>query len=438
MEGEFREGGSVFVSVCGRVQRIDIPEASLEGLCAVVAARFDLGGVLRFVADEEGEPEVQTDEQLERYILERRTLRVLIGDGTLSELEQRMWQLRQLQWGFFQDEVSRTSNSQLALRSETRQLRQALEQSARREVELTGELMSERRAREKAEAAALERHDNLVAELRREARAREASEAALKKEIEDCRQSALKYAAASERQTAELKNALVEESRSRGKNIEALLSEWAASQAEIRTALDTLRLEAEKNAQDVETQAKGLVREAAAREAFEQFFGEKLRGAELSIGRIEGTASQLDKRLEAAKDEAADATRAEAAERVAGDQELQWVVCELRDEARKQAEGRILSPVASHFGEVPIEVMKPASQLSTSSTVSVTPSTRIAFPQVAVVTGSAQQRSPSAGPLGRSTTPPPFGPGQQPAQPAQVVRRSGAYIQPARARPWPA
>merc|ERR1719171_1145066 len=106
--------------------------------------------------------------------------------------------------------------------------------------------MSERRAREKAEAAALERHDNLVAELRREARAREASEAALKKEIEDCRQSALKYAAASERQTAELKNALVEESRSRGKNIEALLSEWAASQAEIRKAMDAVRAEVER------------------------------------------------------------------------------------------------------------------------------------------------------------------------------------------------
>merc|ERR1719230_963064 len=139
---------------------------------------------MRFVADEDGEPEVQTEEQLVRYVADRRTLRVVIGDSCMAELEQRMWQLRQLQWGFFQDELSRAKNGQVAVRSETRQLRQALEQSARREVELTGELMSERRAREKAEQASFDRHESICAELRRETRAREAAESAMKKDIE--------------------------------------------------------------------------------------------------------------------------------------------------------------------------------------------------------------------------------------------------------------
>merc|ERR1719379_2189418 len=194
-----------------------------------------------------------------------------------------------------------------------KQLRETLEKSARREVELTGELMNERRQREKMDQASLERHEVLCGELRREQRARDATEAALRKEIEDARQVALKFAANAERQNSELKGAVVEESRNRGKNIEALLAEWAGSQAEIRQAIEGVRQDLDRGTQDAERQAKGLVREASAREAFEQFFGEKIRSVELALGKFEGLQGDLDRRIE----EAHDAARAESSERVA-------------------------------------------------------------------------------------------------------------------------
>merc|ERR1719235_317872 len=181
-----------------------------------------------------------------------------------------------------------------------RQLRAALEQSARREVEFTGELMNERRAREQAERAAADRHEALISELRREQRAREASEQKLAKDIEEGRQAQLRTSAQVERQVSELKSAVVDESRARGKNIEALLSEWAGSQAEIRQALDGVRGDIERSMADQERQAKGLLREASAREAFEQFFGEKVRAVELSLEKLAGSATDLDRRLVAA------------------------------------------------------------------------------------------------------------------------------------------
>merc|ERR1719386_49115 len=241
---------AVYVAVCGRVERIDVAEMTLEGLCAAVSARFDIGDRLRFISDEEGEPEVSTDDHLKRLAKQKQTLRVLIGDTALSDLEQRMWQLRQLQWGFFQDELARVKNHQQGLRNEMRQLRTAMEQSARREVELTGEMMNERRLREKSEQASVERYEALCAELRREQRARDTTEASLRKDLEDARQAALKFAANAERQNTELKGAILEESRNRGKNIEALLAEWAGSQAEIRQAIEGVRSDLEQHAQD--------------------------------------------------------------------------------------------------------------------------------------------------------------------------------------------
>merc|ERR1719379_1857347 len=122
-----------------------------------------------------------------------------------------------------------------------KQLRETLEKSARREVELTGEMMNERRLREKSDQASVERYEALCAELRREQRARDSTEAALRKDLEDARQAALKFSANAERQGTELKGAILEESRNRGKNIEALLAEWAGSQAEIRQAIEGVR-----------------------------------------------------------------------------------------------------------------------------------------------------------------------------------------------------
>jgi hypothetical protein len=283
---------------------VDVAELTLEGLCAAVSARFDIGDRLRFISDEEGEPEVSTDDHLKRLAAQRQTIRVLIGDTALSDLEQRMWQLRQLQWGFFQDELARLKNHQQGVRNEMRQLRTALEQSARREVELTGELMNERRVREKSDQAATERHEALCAELRREQRARDTTEASLRKDLEDARQAALKFAANAERQNTELKGAIMEESRNRGKNIETLLAEWAGSQAEIRQAIEGVRTDLDRGAQDSERQAKGLLREASAREAFEQFFGEKIRSVELGMGKFEGAQSDLNRRISCAVVEA--------------------------------------------------------------------------------------------------------------------------------------
>jgi hypothetical protein len=302
--------------VCGRVERVDVPELSLEGLCAAVSARFDIGDRLRFITDEEGEPEVSSDEHLRQLARQKQTLRVLIGDSALSDLEQRMWQLRQLQWGFFQDELARVKNSQQGLRNEMRQLRTALEQSARREVELTGELMNERRHREKMDQASLERHEALCAELRREMRARDATEAALRKDLEDARQAALKFAANAERQNTEVKAALQEEARNRGKNIEALLAEWAGNQAEVRQAMEGVRNDIDRGGEDAERQAKGLVREASAREAFEQFFGEKIRNVELILGKLEGVHTDFDRRIVAATKEAQDAMKLASRENV--------------------------------------------------------------------------------------------------------------------------
>jgi len=288
---------AVYVSVCGRVESVAVLEMSLDGLCTAVAQRFDIGDRLRFISDEEGEPEVANDDHLKRLVQQRQTLRVLISDSALSDLEQRMWQLRQLQWGFFQDELTRSKNQANAVRSEVRQLRQVVEQCARREVEITNELLGERQARERLEAQMAERHETVVQELRREQRARDTAEAALRKELEDARQTALKYAAASDRAIQEVKGSLGEETRNRGKNIEALLSEWATSQAEVRQAMEAVRGDVDTGKQESDRTAKDVLRETSARQAFEQFFGEKVRVVEGALGKVEGNTSELEQRL---------------------------------------------------------------------------------------------------------------------------------------------
>lgn len=426
MEGE---DVPVFVSVCGRVERIDVPEVTLQALRVAVETRFDLGGKLRFVSDEDGDPEVTSDEQLIRLVRMKQTLRVLIGDSALSELEQRMWQLRQFQWGFFQDELSRLKNSQSALRNETKQLRCALEQSARREVELTSELMNERRLREKSEQQMLEQHKDLTADLRREQRAREAAETAMKKDIEDARQMSLRFSASAERQVTELRNALVDESRTRGKNIEALLSEWASSQAEIKGEIGELHAEIEKTGGDVDKNTKSLLRETSAREAFEQFFADKIRTVEAGVSKLDNGTKDLDSKLKAVADDAIEGMKKEASERAAADCEIQWAICELRDRtATAQANLNLspshLSPNAS-IEEEPEQKQIPTSALSTVSTVSasgnsiqplVSGTTRVVS-----MAPMGSQRPQSAGP-GRPQTPPPF------AQPTWMGTMAGRPV----------
>jgi hypothetical protein len=383
---------AVYVAVCGRVERVDVAELTLDGLCAAVSARFDIGDRLRFISDEEGEPEVSTDDHLKRLAKQRQTLRVLIGDTALSDLEQRMWQLRQLQWGFFQDELARVKNHQQGLRNEMRQLRTALEQSARREVELTGELMNERRLREKSDQNSVERHEAICAELRREQRARDTTEAALRKDLEDARQAALKFAANAERQNSELKGAIMEESRNRGKNIEALLAEWAGSQAEIRQAIEGVRSDLDRGVQDAERQAKGLLREASAREAFEQFFGEKIRVIELSMGKVEGQNADLDRRIGSAMQEAQDSSRA-------GYQELRMIYSDLREDIdhQKAKASEVTLAVTSPVNPIISTQMLQPTMLSSST------ATLPRHPSPGPLT-----RSPSAlGAIHRSTTPPP-------------------------------
>merc|ERR1719375_1857870 len=225
-------------------------------------------------------------------------LRVVIGESALAELEQRMWQLRQVQLGFFQDELSRIKNAQLMHRNETKQLGESLEKARRERKELMDEILNERRARDKVEQITHDRFEAVAADVRQEGRAREAMEATLRKEIENARQGFVKYAAASERHMVELKSAVAEESGARGKSIEALLAEWAGDAAETRAALDALRSDVENQTKDAEQHTKGLLREGSAREAFEQFFGEKIKSVELMMGKIEERSGDIDGRID--------------------------------------------------------------------------------------------------------------------------------------------
>lgn len=430
---------AVYVAVCGRVERVDVTELTLEGLCAAVSARFDIGDRLRFISDEEGEPEVTTDDHLKRLALQRQTLRVLIGDTALSDLEQRMWQLRQLQWGFFQDELARVKNHQQGLRNEMRQLRTALEQSARREVELTGELMNERRVREKNDTASVERHEALCGELRREQRARDTTEASLRKDLEDARQAALKFAANAERQNTELKGLIMEESRNRGKNIETLLAEWAGSQAEVRQAIEGVRTDLSRGAEDAERQAKGLLREASAREAFEQFFGEKIRAVELSLGKFEGSQTDLDRRIAATLVEAQQATSAECAARTVKEQELRSLVGDLKDVVELQKVGVPVPNLTATINcgspsHLATRVLQPGTLTSSTATLPRHPSPGpmnrgIGASPGAMVTGAMQRALTPPPMLGTATmTIPPMG-----ASPKgqQVPLRRGSQQMPA-------
>merc|ERR1711957_303451 len=200
-----------------------------------------------------------------------------------------------------------------------------------------------RQIREKTEQVATERHEALVAELRREQRQHDATEATLRKEIEDVRQLTLKFAAGAERQTLEGTASLEEETSNRAKSVEVLLEEWAGSQQEIRQAMEVVRSDIDRAFQDHERHDKSFLREASTREAFEQFFGEKMRNVEVGVDKLASNHFELETRLE----EAHDATRMEAAERAACHQDLQMSLAYVQEQAqagRSRAATSELSP----------------------------------------------------------------------------------------------
>lgn len=309
---------AVWVNFCGSIDQLQLNELSLQGLCRAAAKHFDIGSELQFVADVEGEPDViavTSDEDVKRLARQRKPLRVIITDKGLSDLEKRMWELRQHQWGFFQDELARVKKQQITLRNEMRQLRTAMESTVKREVDLTGELLNERRLREKSDQELVERCEELGGELRREQRARDATEASLRKDLEDARQAALKFDAGSQRRDSELQGEVQLKAQEMGKLTEALLSEWANSHTDIRTKLEFVCTNVERGAQDAERQSQALRQEASAREAFEQFIGEKVHSVEVTLGKFQGVSADLDRRIGSVLQEAQEATSRETSER---------------------------------------------------------------------------------------------------------------------------
>lgn len=186
------------------------------------------------------------------------------------------------------------------------------ESAARLTSQLEQQSAEHHKLREHGERTSKEQNDALIAELRREQGVREAANAQMTFDIEEEKQSALRFTTQMERQIAELKNAIADESRARGRNMEAMLSELAGGQVDIRKALDTLRSEMMQITEDREQLAKGLLREASARENFEQSFKEKVR----SIG---DAADDLGRRLATA----IESMRKEVDDRQAADFELQ-------------------------------------------------------------------------------------------------------------------
>jgi len=350
------DGGSVYIAFSGQVERVDVAEVSLEALRQAVSARFGIGeSQLRFhLVEEDVETEVATDDELRSLVQQRQTLRVAPSDAAIAELEQRMGQLRQLQSGFLREEIARLRGGSQGLRGEVRQLRQLVEQAARREVELTSELLGERGRREQAEQAVAERLEAFAAELHREQRAREVGETALRREMEEARQMILKFAAASEKQVLEVRSALAEETRSRGKSVEALLSEWAGSQAEVRQAIESVRSDVERGMQDSERHSKGLLREASAREAFEQFFGEKIRSFDLAMSALEGHSRDLEERLFVAVRETEGRPRCVATDRAASLPDVAVATKGSAPELGTEASGQgVLFPAAAYAAAVP-------------------------------------------------------------------------------------
>eukprot|EP00401_Gymnodinium_catenatum_P040446 CAMPEP_0117534304 /NCGR_PEP_ID=MMETSP0784-20121206/40341_1 /TAXON_ID=39447 /ORGANISM="" /LENGTH=416 /DNA_ID=CAMNT_0005330777 /DNA_START=59 /DNA_END=1309 /DNA_ORIENTATION=- len=323
----------LYVSFFGQVELLEVQEMSRRGLSLAVSSRFGLGDrldQLRFTTDQD--EEVLTDDRLKRLAQEKQVLRVMIGDA-LSGLEQRMWQFKQLQLGLFQDELARvkkiTSSIQIELKALrqtverttqrddelARQVRQALEKSARRDEELAGELVAERHQRERGDAAAAERYKQFAEDVRRELQSVETLKSALRVDFEDARQKSMKLAAAAEKDVQDLKTALAKEIRNHSQHVQDVLAQLTGGQAELRQAIDAIHTGLELCRHDVDGHSKELLRETSARQAFEQFFGERLQ-------KVEDGNGELGSKLLASVREVHDAARSESERSAASRDEI--------------------------------------------------------------------------------------------------------------------
>jgi len=112
--------------------------------------------------------------------------------------------------------------------------------------------------------------------------------------------------------------------------IEALLQEWASSQSEVRQAIEGVRSDIGRHSESADRHSKGLLREASAREAFEQFFGEKVRSLETAFGQMESATGEVQNSLNNAVQAAHEATQNEAEMRAAGHQDLHGMIADLK------------------------------------------------------------------------------------------------------------
>eukprot|EP00746_Dinoflagellata_sp_MGD_P086831 gnl/MRDRNA2_/MRDRNA2_34410_c0_seq1.p1 gnl/MRDRNA2_/MRDRNA2_34410_c0~~gnl/MRDRNA2_/MRDRNA2_34410_c0_seq1.p1 ORF type:complete len:502 (+),score=121.74 gnl/MRDRNA2_/MRDRNA2_34410_c0_seq1:108-1613(+) len=250
---EGNEGFSLYVSAYGRVERLVLNELTLPALRDCIAKHFELTGDTRIFVQEDGQ-ELCTDAQVADAVKRSRSLRAMPGDRALADLEQKMTQLRQMQLGFFQDELLQLRHDQTSTKDESQRLRNALEMQSQMLGEMAKELRAEQRAREESEQRLMKQHDELRELLRGDQRGQETGEATLRQELQEVRQEVLRLSAASERDVSELQKAVGKEAKTRGKTIEALLSEWASwasSQQELRAELLEVKALAEQHVADL-------------------------------------------------------------------------------------------------------------------------------------------------------------------------------------------
>lgn len=308
--GEKDEAGYVHVSVCGRVERVSLCNAnkgalSLQELRETVAQRFELAGELRFHSDEDG-AEVVSDSQLADLVARVRTLRVAFSGRAVAEMEQKMWQLRQFQWGFFQDELVQLKNGQTAAQADTQRLRNAIDHVSHIVGELTNEVRTERRAREEIEHRLSLAQKDTLPDLRAEQRAREASETLMQKNLKAT-------AEAFESDIAELQKTVAAEAKTRAKTVEALLQEWVSSQAELKQQLLEVKNLAERGLTDDPATITNQVFENLANSVSEQLrvhFESALQRLDSEVRIAVRDASQAVCRAEEAAVRAAEAQRA--------------------------------------------------------------------------------------------------------------------------------
>lgn len=305
------EESSVYVSAYGRVERLSLDTVALSTLHDCIKKHFELTGDFRVHVQEDGQ-ELRSDAQVLDAVERSRSLRVMPGDHALAELEQKMWQLRQMQLGFFQDELLQLKHAQTSAKDEAQRLRNALEMQSQMLGEMAKELRAERRAREECEQRFTKQQNELRDELRGDQRGQETGEATLRKELQEVRQEVLRIYAASERDVSELQKAVGKEAKTRGKTIEALLSEWASwasSQQELRAELSEVKALAERHGANEKADSPAIKRSdndrqigsGECQELMEKTISEHVR-IQLEVG-AKAVSERLNNKLQSAMEE---------------------------------------------------------------------------------------------------------------------------------------